>query len=115
MRVLLLGSMMAVTVLSAGQVNAQKAKKATTNTPVAVTNKIDINKSFKNWKPRNIGPASMSGRVTTIDVQVDNPNNIWIGAASGGVWKTDNAGVSWTPVFEEKTIMNIGAVAIQQI
>ena len=114
MRVLLLGSMMAATVLSVGQVTAQKAKKATTNTTVAVNNKIDINKAFKNWKPRNIGPASMSGRVTTIDVQVDNPNNIWIGAASGGVWKTENAGVSWTPVFEEQPIMNIGAVAIQQ-
>ena len=75
---------------------AQKIKKATT-TPVATTEKVDINKVFKNWKPRNIGPASMSGRVTTIDAEVANPNHIWIGAASGGVWKTNNSGVSWTP------------------
>jgi len=44
---------------------------------------------FKNWKPRNIGPAGMSGRITTIDVVLENPNIIYLGAASGGVWKTE--------------------------
>ncbi|NBO50227.1 MAG: hypothetical protein EBU80_11010, partial [Chitinophagia bacterium] len=44
---------------------------------------------FKNWKPRNIGPAGMSGRITTIDAVVADPNVIWVGAASGGVWKTN--------------------------
>ncbi len=69
---------------------------------------------FKNWKPRNIGPASMSGRITAIDGVTDNPNTIYIGAASGGVWKTDDAGAEWTPVFEEQPILNIGSIAIQQ-
>ena len=113
MRVFLLGTMMVASVISGSQVQAQKSKKAPV-TPVATTSKVDINKVFKNWKPRNIGPASMSGRVTTIDVEVEHPNNIWIGAASGGVWKTDNSGVSWKPLFEEQPIMNIGALAIQQ-
>ena len=69
---------------------------------------------FKDWKPRNIGPSGMSGRITTIDVLVDNPNIIYLGAASGGVWKTENSGNSWTPVFDEQPIQNIGCVAIQQ-
>jgi len=69
---------------------------------------------FKNWKPRNIGPAGMSGRITAIDVLVNNPNTIYIGAASGGVWKTENGGHSWNPVFDEQPTQNIGAVAIQQ-
>ena len=69
---------------------------------------------FKNWKPRNIGPAGMSGRITTIDVVVDNPNIVYLGAASGGVWKTENSGNSWTPVFDEQPTQNIGAVEIQQ-
>jgi photosystem II stability/assembly factor-like uncharacterized protein len=69
---------------------------------------------FSNWKPRNIGPAGMSGRITTIDAVVDNPNIIYLGAASGGVWKTDNAGSAWTPVFDDQPIQNIGAIAIQQ-
>ncbi len=69
---------------------------------------------FKNWKPRNIGPAGMSGRITAIDAIVSDPNNIYVGAASGGVWKTNNAGGSWTSVFDEQPIINIGSIAIQQ-
>ena len=69
---------------------------------------------FKNLKPRNIGPAGMSGRITTIDAVVTNPNIIYVGAASGGVWKTENSGHSWTPVFDEQPIQNIGSIAVQQ-
>ncbi len=56
----------------------------------------------------------MSGRITTIDVVQDNPNIIYIGSASGGVWKTENSGNTWTPVFDEQPTQNIGTVAIQQ-
>ena len=69
---------------------------------------------FKNLKPRNIGPAGMSGRITTIDAVVANPNIFYVGAASGGVWKTENSGHSWTPVFDDQPIQNIGSIAIQQ-
>ena len=99
--------------VSVSPLAAQKAKKAAA-VVTPTESKVDINKVFKNWKPRNVGPASMSGRITTIDAEVSNPNNIWIGAASGGVWKTNNSGVSWTPVFDEQPILNIGALAIQQ-
>jgi photosystem II stability/assembly factor-like uncharacterized protein len=69
---------------------------------------------FKNMKPRSIGPASMSGRVTAIDAVVENPNIIYLGTASGGVWKTENSGTTWQSIFDEQPILNIGAVAIQQ-
>lgn len=69
---------------------------------------------FKNWEPRNIGPAGMSGRVTSVDVVHNNPDTWVIGAASGGVWKTENAGANWTPLFDEQPTLNIGSVAIQQ-
>lgn len=69
---------------------------------------------FKTLKPRNIGPSGMSGRITTIDVVVNNPNIIYLGAASGGVWKTENSGNSWKPVFDDEPIQNIGSIAIQQ-
>ncbi len=69
---------------------------------------------FKNWEPRNIGPSGMSGRVTTIDVVINQPNTWYIGAASGGVWKTENAGANWVPIFDEQPTQNIGAIAIQQ-
>ena len=75
--------------------------------------KINLDQ-FKNWKPRNIGPAGMSGRITSIDVVLENLNIIYLGSASGGVWKTENSGNSWTPVFDEQPIQNIGSIAVQQ-
>src|SRR5580693_6205268 len=79
----------------------------------ATAQKVNF-EQFKNLKPRNIGPAGMSGRITTIDVVLDNPNIIYLGAASGGVWKTENSGTTWTPVFDDQPTQNIGTVAIQQ-
>jgi photosystem II stability/assembly factor-like uncharacterized protein len=79
----------------------------------ATAQKISL-EQFKNLKPRNIGPAGMSGRITTIDVVLDNPNIIYLGSASGGVWKTENSGNTWTPVFDEQPTQNIGTVAVQQ-
>jgi photosystem II stability/assembly factor-like uncharacterized protein len=108
---------LSVTTLFCFLSNAQKKAASKATIPEAQKlslQTIDINKQFKNWKPRNIGPASMSGRITSIDALVANPNVIWLGAASGGVWKTDNSGVSWTSVFDDQPIQNIGAVAIQQ-
>lgn len=69
---------------------------------------------LKNLQPRSIGPAGMSGRVTAIDALHSNPDLIYLGTASGGVWKTENGGSSWQPVFDEQSNLNIGAVAIQQ-
>jgi hypothetical protein len=69
---------------------------------------------FKNMKARAIGPAAMSGRITAIDAVVANPDIIYAGSASGGVWKTENGGTTWTSIFDENPILNIGAIAIQQ-
>ena len=80
---------------------------------IGYTQKISL-EDLKNLKPRNIGPAGMSGRVTAIDVVVNDPDTWYIGAASGGVWKTENSGANWTPLFDEQQTLNIGAIAIQQ-
>ncbi|MEX0274350.1 MAG: WD40/YVTN/BNR-like repeat-containing protein, partial [Flavobacteriaceae bacterium] len=65
-------------------------------------------------KPRNIGPAGMSGRVTAIDVVVSNPDIMYVGTASGGLWKSTSGGIKWEPIFDEEATASIGAVAIQQ-
>ena len=75
---------------------------------------VDLSKDFKNLKARSIGPSGMSGRITTIDALHADPNTIYLGSASGGVWKTTNAGSKWTPVFDEQPIQNIGSIAICQ-
>ena len=63
---------------------------------------------------RNVGPANMSGRITAIDAVTANPNILYVGAASGGVWKSENGGSAWQPVGDALPTQNIGAVAIQQ-
>lgn len=68
----------------------------------------------KNMKPRNIGPGGMSGRVTSIDVVHSNPDIMYAGTASGGLWKSTSGGIKWNPVFDNEVTASIGAVAIQQ-
>ena len=69
---------------------------------------------FKELKFRNIGPAGMSGRITAIDVDLANENRIFVGAASGGVWLSENGGISWKPVFDDVNTLAIGSIKINQ-
>lgn len=74
---------------------------------------IDM-EQFKDMRIRNIGPAGMSGRVTSIDAIRDQPDVIYIGTASGGLWKSSNGGITWKPLFDEQPVQSIGSVAIDQ-
>jgi photosystem II stability/assembly factor-like uncharacterized protein len=65
-------------------------------------------------KFRNIGPAGMSGRVTAIDVNQKNPRIMFVGTASGGVWRSVDRGISWKPVFDKQKVMSVGAITIDQ-
>jgi photosystem II stability/assembly factor-like uncharacterized protein len=69
---------------------------------------------FKDMTPRNIGPAGMSGRVTSIAVVERDMDKIYIGTAAGGVWMSDNAGHTWTPIFDDAKAASIGDIAIYQ-
>ena len=69
---------------------------------------------LKDLKPRNIGPGGMSGRVTAIDVVTSNPDVMYVGTASGGLWKSTSGGIKWNPIFNKEATASIGAVAIQQ-
>lgn len=69
---------------------------------------------IKDNTPRNIGPGGMSGRVTAIDVVTSDPDIIYAGTASGGLWKSTSGGIKWSPVFDNESTASIGAVAIQQ-
>jgi photosystem II stability/assembly factor-like uncharacterized protein len=69
---------------------------------------------FKNLNFRNIGPAGMSGRITAIDVNLRNPDIIYVGSASGGVWKSINGGINWKPIFDDQPVLSIGSIKINQ-
>lgn len=58
------------------------------------------------------GPTNIGGRITDIDVHPDSPETIYLGAASGGVWKSINNGISWEYMFEDIDIISIGDLAI---
>jgi len=75
--------------------------------------KLDIDK-LENMKARSIGPAGMSGRIVAIDAVIDDPKIIYAGAASGGVWKSIDGGITWNPIFDDQKQINIGAVKICQ-
>ncbi len=68
---------------------------------------------FGGLRARSIGPAVMGGRIAALDVVNDDPRIIYVGAASGGVWKSLNGGVTFTPIFDKYT-QSIGAIAIDQ-
>jgi photosystem II stability/assembly factor-like uncharacterized protein len=70
--------------------------------------------TFGMMEARQIGPATMSGRITDIQgVNNDGGKTIYVATAGGGIWKSTNAGASFKPVFD-KYVQSIGSIAIDQ-
>lgn len=67
---------------------------------------------WKEYKFRNIGPAGMSGRITAIDVDPFDDSRIFLGAASGGLWLSENGGISFRPIFDDQSNLSIGSIKI---
>src|SRR5262245_2552082 len=61
---------------------------------------------------RSIGPALMSGRIAGFAVDPNDRSHYFVAVASGGVWKTTNAGITWTPVFDNEGSYSIGCVVL---
>ncbi len=61
---------------------------------------------------RSIGPSVQSGRVVDLDVSPTDPSHFYVAYASGGLWKTDNNGTSFTPLFDKEMVMTIGDIAV---
>src|SRR5262249_7218940 len=68
--------------------------------------------TFSGLKFRSIGPAMTSGRIVDIAIHPSSPHTWYVASASGGVWKTVNAGVSWDPIFDDQGSYSIGCVTI---
>ena len=68
--------------------------------------------AMKSYKWRAIGPANMGGRVTDIDGVPGDPSTFYVSGADGGIFKTTNGGVSFTPIFEGQRAYSIGALTI---
>ena len=70
--------------------------------------------SFAKFHWQYVGPTNISGRCTDVEGISPRGNNytIWVGSASGGVWKSENEGVTFKPVFDEQPTASIGDIAI---
>lgn len=83
--------------------------------PVMIHAQTQVNSAtFGSLEARQLGPGTMSGRISAIDgVNTDNGKTIYVGTAGGGIWKSVNAGASFKPIFD-KHCQSIGAIAIDQ-
>jgi photosystem II stability/assembly factor-like uncharacterized protein len=90
---------------------------ACTLLPAAAKDKPDAGdllkpETFQGLALRGIGPAMISGRIGDLAVDPGDPFTWYVAAASGGVWKTVNAGTSWTPIFDDQASFSIGCLAL---
>ena len=98
-------SALSFVLLSAGTAIAQPSQSA-------VAPKVD-SETVSGLGARNIGSAAMSGRVSALTaVHEGNRLTVYIGAASGGIWKSENGGTTYKPIFDKQDVQSIGAIAI---
>lgn len=98
---------------SATPVNTGTPVASPTSAPAATpTPEAMSSSTFSGLKFRSIGPAVTSGRVIAFAVDPNDRTKFYVAVASGGVWKTINAGTTWTPVFDNEGSFSIGAIAL---
>lgn len=73
---------------------------------------LEANSIVNEIEFKSIGPTIFSGRVVDLDVRPDDPSHFYVAYASGGLWKTVNNGISFTPLFDKEMVMTIGDIAV---
>ena len=76
---------------------------------------IENSSIVKNIPFRNIGPTVMSGRVSDLEVNPQDPSNFYVAYASGGLWETTNNGNSFNSIFDNQMVMTIGDIAVDWV
>jgi photosystem II stability/assembly factor-like uncharacterized protein len=76
------------------------------------SSKTPFEEAFQRLEWRSIGPANMGGRTADVEGVSGNANIVYVATASGGLWKTVNAGVTWKPIFERQGTFSIGDIAL---
>lgn len=81
--------------------------------PAPTSAQVDLD-ALANLTTRSVGPSGQGGRISAIDVVVSDPDLVYVGAAAGGVWRSENGGTSWEPIFDDQPVQSIGAIAVNQ-
>src|SRR5438046_4585333 len=100
-------SICTVSILPAQEVSSPSPAPASSPTPAQLTDVL-----FKNLKARSIGPAVLGGRVSDIAIDPRNPSGFYVGLGHGGVFKTNDNGVTFQPIFDKQPMLSIGALAV---
>ena len=87
---------------------SQKKKNKTPDQPKSALEQVDIS----GLKFRSLGPALTSGRISDFAVNPNNPSEYYVASASGGVWKTNNSGNTFEPIFDSQGSYSIGCVSL---
>jgi len=106
--------LLSIPLLFAGYLSAQiKPTPAAERLAVVQQRKNASAQSLLNEVPfRNVGPSIMSGRVVDMEVNPNDPTEMYVAYASGGLWHTVNNGQSFTPIFDSTDILIIGDIAV---
>ncbi|MBK7705833.1 MAG: hypothetical protein IPJ30_08620 [Acidobacteria bacterium] len=79
----------------------------------AQTDKPSVSSATANLSWRSIGPANMGGRVADVEGVPGNPNIVYVGTGSGGIFKTIDGGITWKPIFDRQTTISVGDMALE--
>ena len=90
------------------QVTPAHAQRKKNKAPDAAKQELPL----QAFKFRNIGPAFLSGRIADIAIHPENDNVWYVAVGSGGVWKTVNAGTTWTPLFDQQSSYSTGCITL---
>ncbi|OAB31334.1 hypothetical protein SAMN05444395_101700 [Flavobacterium fryxellicola] len=107
MKKLVLFSALILQSVSYGQVSTEAIQQA-----LVAKKQMENQSLFQNVTFENVGPTVMSGRVVDVDVNPENPTEFYVGYASGGLWYTNNNGMSFSPVMDAAPTQNVGDIAI---
>ena len=69
---------------------------------------------FSQLKWRSVGPENQSGRVIDVESPADHPEQLLVAFATGGLWRTEDDGITWTPLFENQSAFGIGNIAVSR-
>jgi photosystem II stability/assembly factor-like uncharacterized protein len=100
---------LALCAFGGGAIIAQAPQGGTPAAPPINRSEDPLLKRFV-W--RSIGPVAMGGRIDDVAVVESDPSTFYVGYATGGIWKTENNGTTFTPIFDEYPVASIGDVAI---
>jgi photosystem II stability/assembly factor-like uncharacterized protein len=111
-RAALAGAALLAAAVAAGSLPAQPRRPAAPADSTAADSSARL--PLDGLRFRQLGPGSTSGRISDVVVHPRRPATWYVATASGGLWKTENAGTTFTPIFDQQGAFSIGALALDQ-